>query len=174
MRATSEADIFVFFCTDLIGREMWHSVLTLETGSSGRASRLTHKPIHRSIRSSSAGGVQSHLTDLQSSAADRWLQAVIKREDMDLCPQYTARAERKQAQHRRHSWNPSCHIFKLTVSGFTVSTGTEHTHILLCSECIPSLWPSRCSVWTQETHAWDCMYNFKKWKECQAHPRSIY
>lgn len=127
MRATSEADIFVFFCTDLIGTEMWHSVFTLETGSSGRASRLTHKPTHRSIRSSSAGGVQSHLIDLQSSAADRWLQAVIKREDMDLRPQYTARAERKQGRHHRHSWNPSCHIFELTVSGFTVSTGT-YTH----------------------------------------------
>lgn len=48
MRATSKADIFVFFCTDLIGAEMWHSVFTLEMGSSGRASCLiqTHSQKH--------------------------------------------------------------------------------------------------------------------------------
>lgn len=94
---------------------------------------VSYRPIHRSIQSSSAGGAESHLIDLQSSAADRWLQAVIKNVKTRIC------VPSLQQEQEGNRDNLSCHIFKFTVSGFTVSTGTEHTHILLRYECNPSL-----------------------------------
>lgn len=95
IRATSEADVFDFFFTDLIGAEMW---------------------------------AESHFIDLQSSAADRWLQGVIKGEDMGLCPQNTARA---WGLRDNTTLIPETHPVIFSNSP-CLDLGIEHTHILLC------------------------------------------